>query len=121
MTHNPTTTFSLALWDIEQERRRQRLVEGFTSQHDDGHIRGDLALAGGSYALRAGIWFLEGNDVPDKLTGHGRRYTNVESPPLWPWDQKWWKPKGPRRDLVRAAALLVAEIERIDRLTGDGR
>jgi hypothetical protein len=27
----------------------------------------------------------------------------------------WWKPKDRRRDLVRAAALIIAEIERLDR------
>lgn len=32
-----------------------------------------------------------------------------------PWDEKWWKPKNPRRDLVKAGALILAEIERIDR------
>ncbi|AKQ30008.1 TPA: hypothetical protein JI225_05075 [Acinetobacter baumannii] len=30
---------------------------------------------------------------------------------LW----SYWKPKSPRQDLVRAAALLIAEIERLDR------
>jgi hypothetical protein len=34
----------------------------------------------------------------------------------WPWEDKWWKPKDRRRDLVRAGALIVAEIERLDRL-----
>lgn len=34
---------------------------------------------------------------------------------LWPWDREWWKPKDRRRNLVRAAALLIAEIERLDR------
>lgn len=33
----------------------------------------------------------------------------------WPWGSSWWKPKDPRRDLVRAGALILAEIERIDR------
>lgn len=37
-----------------------------------------------------------------------------------PGDRLWvrengWQPKNPRRDLVRAAALIIAEIERIDR------
>jgi hypothetical protein len=36
---------------------------------------------------------------------------------LWPskWAEHWFKPKDPRRDLVRAAALCIAEIERLDR------
>lgn len=38
-------------------------------------------------------------------------------PPMWPraWDLERWKPKDRRRDLIRAAALIVAEIERLDR------
>jgi hypothetical protein len=35
----------------------------------------------------------------------------------WPWADKDWKPKDRRRDLIRAAALIVAEIERLDRAT----
>jgi len=36
----------------------------------------------------------------------------------WPWAEKWWKPKNERRDLVKAAALILAEIERLDRAAG---
>jgi hypothetical protein len=39
-------------------------------------------------------------------------------PKMWPWARQWWKPTGARRDLVKAAALLLAEIERIDRAAG---
>ena len=38
----------------------------------------------------------------------------------WPWSLDWWKPKDPRRDLVRAGALIVAEIERLDRQPARG-
>jgi len=44
---------------------------------------------------------------------YGRRYCRTK---VWlALERGWWKPKGPRRDLIRAAALIVAEIERIDR------
>lgn len=36
----------------------------------------------------------------------------------WPWTgwaTEWFKPKDDRYNLVRAAALLLAEIERLDR------
>lgn len=33
----------------------------------------------------------------------------------WPWSPEWWKPKDPRRDLIRGIALLIAEAERRDR------
>jgi hypothetical protein len=36
-------------------------------------------------------------------------------PAFWPWPPEWWKPCDRRANLVRAAALLIAEIERIDR------
>jgi hypothetical protein len=34
---------------------------------------------------------------------------------LWPFAREWWKPSTGRRDLVKAGALIVAEIERMDR------
>lgn len=34
----------------------------------------------------------------------------------WPWADEWWKPKDRRADLVRAGALILAEIDRIDRI-----
>ncbi|EMM2964108.1 hypothetical protein RFP09_002664 [Pseudomonas aeruginosa] len=33
----------------------------------------------------------------------------------WPWDEQWWKPTTVRRDMVKACALALAEIERLDR------
>ncbi|USI81344.1 hypothetical protein [Pseudomonas aeruginosa] len=38
-----------------------------------------------------------------------------EVPQAWPWDEQWWKPSTARRDLVKACALALAEIERLDR------
>ncbi|HEY1244085.1 MAG TPA: hypothetical protein VGF29_04560 [Hyphomicrobiaceae bacterium] len=32
----------------------------------------------------------------------------------WPGDLAWWKPKDRRQGLIAAAALIVAEIERLD-------
>lgn len=37
------------------------------------------------------------------------------SPADRPWPDEWWKPAGPRRNLVKAGALILAEIERLDR------
>lgn len=80
------------------ERLRQVNVEGWTPSHDDSHSSGDLSEAAGCYAM-----FSE--TFPDE----------EKPPPQWPWAREWWKPKDYRLDLVRAAALLIAEIERIDR------
>ena len=91
---------SNAAKDVLAERRRQVEVEGWTHEHDDQHDEGELATAAGCYALFSGSHSDEG-----------------EPPPLWPLDPAAWKPREYRRDLVRAAALTLAEIERLDRAT----
>ena len=95
---------SQAINDVIAERKRQIEEEGWTPEHDEGHTRFELAAAGACYAENAAIHFDE-NDY----------YELIEVPEGWPWEQWWWKPKDPRRDLVRAAALIIAEIDRIDR------
>jgi hypothetical protein len=92
---------SNAIADIAAERERQVTVEGFGEAHDDEHAEGELAMAAACYALHS--------------TGK-KRFSGFPSTILWPWAFLWWRPKDRRRDLVRAAALIVAEIERLDRL-----
>lgn len=101
---DPSSTRSevTALADIAKERLRQHNVEGWTPEHDDAHVSAELAMAGACYALAS---FLN--------TEHALNTTFTR---YWPWDRKWWKPKTPRENLVRAGALIVAEIERLDRL-----
>lgn len=89
---------SKATDDVLAERQRQIEQEGWTAQHDDDHGTGDLAIAGACYALADTSWLEEDGTMR-----------------MWPWDDEWWKPKDRRRNLVRAAALLIAEIERLDR------
>jgi hypothetical protein len=103
--------------EIAAERRRQVEVEGWSPEHDDKHRDGSLAQAAGCYVFHA--------------AAYQRVRYNIDlaayraSPPRdrflsgfnlsWPWDRAWWKPKDPRRDLIRAGALIVAEVERLDR------
>ncbi len=94
---------SQALADVAAERRRQMEVEGWTPEHDDSH-GGDLLTAAVCYAQRR---------MDEDRFGVFSSY----APAAWPWDASWWKPKDRRRDLIRAAALLVAELERLDRLS----
>jgi len=91
--------------EIAAERRRQVEAEGCTPAHDDQHRNGEMAAAAACYAL-------PGIPLRDRIA-------NV--PKAWPWSREWWKPKDRRRDLIRAAALLVAEIERLDRATAAAR
>jgi len=83
--------------DVLAERQRQIEVEGWTPERDNEQDEGELARAAACYAMSAS----------------GVSYRIPVG--LWPW-KKWWKPSTPRRDLVKAGALILAEIERLDRI-----
>jgi len=87
--------------DVIAERQRQMSVEGWTPEHDAQHKRHELTNAAICYAANATFT---------------NRLTHNERPLTWPetWDMRFWKPKSPRQDLVRAAALIIAEIDRMD-------
>lgn len=82
-----------------EERMRQIREEGFTPEKDDDYDNDELARAAMVYA----------NPFPDRffIKKH------------WPWDMKWYKPDktdtpdGRIRELAKASALLMAEIDRI--------
>lgn len=84
--------------DVLAERCRQIEAEGWTPEHDDQHSNGEMARAASCY-------------ITNKERSH------LPTVPLkWPWSDEWWKPDGYRRNLVKAGALILAEIERLDRL-----
>jgi hypothetical protein len=93
--------------DVLCERHRQITEEGWTPEHDDEHPPGDLAQAGAAYAVNA-VNHLTANHL-------GFNIENSLPPIHWPWNFAWWKPKTTRDDMVRAAALIIAEIEKMDR------
>lgn len=88
--------------EIYEERTRQIVVEGFTIQHDAEHDDPELILAAMAYCHAASA--LEDTS----RVAH-------KPPTYWPLDANWWKPKNRRRDLIRAAALIVAAIDKGDR------
>lgn len=82
---------------IADERRRQIDAEGWTPEHDDAHKHGELVEAAECYSYAA-------------------RTGTLHPPRGWPWEPSWWKPTGnPVRDLVKAGALIAAEIDRLQR------
>ena len=89
---------SQAVLDVAAERRRQIEAEGWTPEHDDEHSVGELAKAAACYAL------VSAGFNPDATIT------------VWPWHRLWWKPSDKRRNLVKAGALILAEIERLDRM-----
>ena len=94
-----------AMLDVVDERHRQVNEEGWTTTLDDRYEYGELAKAAACYACEA------------IKSDYLRRMDAFSVPMDWPWAHDSWKPKDPRRDLVRAAALLIAEIERLDRIS----
>ncbi|KKK78159.1 hypothetical protein LCGC14_2846350 [marine sediment metagenome] len=90
---------------IAEERQRQVEQEGWTAKHDNMHRGFELSKAGAAYAL----------DVA------GER---VFAKTVWPWANEYWKPTIKNnernedddiRQLVKAGALIVAEIDRLQR------
>ncbi|MGP5741979.1 hypothetical protein [Pseudomonas aeruginosa] len=88
--------------DVQAERRRQIEAEGWTPEHDDEHSHGQMARAAACYALA-------GSSAPND--GTAALLVSL----AWPWDEQWWKPTSARGDLVKACALALAKIERLDR------
>ena len=85
---------------IAAERNRQIEREGWTPEHDDAHGNSELALAAVAYAMPS--WEDSRSD-------------------WWPWESQWWRPTpyDRVRELVKAGALIAAEIDRIRRADGD--
>lgn len=86
--------------DVLKERARQISQEGWTPEHDDEHSGGEIADAAACYAAGQILSAMRGRSVFNQI---------------WPWASSWWKPRDRRSNLVRAGALIIAEIERLDR------
>ena len=99
LPEDPAGWVSSAIKDVLAERRRQVEAEGWTPDHDDEHAPGEMSQAAACYA-KYGDWAAYRNTAPND----------------WPWHESWWKPSDSRRNLVKAAALILAEIERLDRI-----
>ncbi len=98
---------------IKAERRRQIEEEGWTEAHDDGHSLGELSEAATCYAVVASAT-ARGSSAAEWPTNmlDGCNDSIVE----WPWDEDYWKPSDdPVRNLVKAGALIAAEIDRLQR------
>lgn len=115
MSNTPTEQ---VLSDIAAERQSQLEVHDWTHEHDDEHDRGELALAAACYA------------TPILLYKQDDFANAVHFVDPWPWDGQYDRrlyhgnsvepnkklhTNERRRQLVKAAALIVAEIERLDR------
>ena len=99
---------------IAIERQRQIDVEGWTPEHDDEHTHCELIDASLCHAGVAGSQLLDAD---------GGEEAKVEMmKQAWPWDRDWWKPSSdPVINLVKAGALIAAEIDRLQRAAAQSK
>lgn len=93
---------------IMGERMRQVGEEGWTPEHDDTHVRAELVDAAQEYLFVARTTALSPDFRPKGPPS-----------PMWPWESDWYKPAAdPISNLVKAGALIAAEIDRLKRAKG---
>lgn len=99
-----STEWVMAL--IESERNWQKQAHGYTTSHDDEHADGALACAAAWYALPPTFMGLNAKFEPHNL---------CQISAIYP--RGWERPSnGSReRELIKSAALIVAELERLRR------
>lgn len=103
---------------ITDERARQVALEGWSFAHDDTHDLGEMAAAAAVYAM-------PGSDGRPCFCNSSRSEPSsvcplhssaTWAPKAWPWSAHWFKPGPDRiRTLVKAGALIAAEIDRLQR------
>lgn len=104
------------------ERFRQIEGEGYNHAHDDVHALGDLACAGAAYIASAAAALEAPPGAPGYHAVESARASLLQAAhTLWPWQGYDFKPHGYRRDLVRGCALILADIEKLDRNRGKVR
>lgn len=132
---------------IAAERRRQVDEKGRTPEHDAQHTDGELAAGAVAYAERPGCrqlvrlvqdpadgdWYYDNQHARSTC---GPRCTcakrgipedapTADVPDNWPFEPPSWKPcpDDRVRELVKAGALIAAEIDRLlaERQRGGGR
>ena len=100
LRHIPQGGLTHGMAKAVAERDRQIGEEGWTPEHDSDYADNILARAGACYAQAA-------NYIREVREGRA-------VPASWPWDKSWWKPTPDDRDreLEKAAALIIAELDR---------
>lgn len=96
---------------IVDERKRQIEAEGYTPEHDDTHTNGELAMAAATYAARP--------NINVNIGKHHGVFLTIKRGMLWPFESKSFKPSyydDRKRELVKSVSLMIAEIERLQRL-----
>lgn len=111
--------YSQAITDIIAERQRQITEKGYTLDTDDIYTRHELS--------RGAMGYIAAYQMPDLVdcllgTSDAAIRNKLEDLIRYFWPQRWpmtlLGPQEKRRMLIKAAALLIADIERGDRADG---
>lgn len=99
-----STQLNVAL-ELRNERLRQINAEGWTPEHDDEQASDEIAAFAALYAMPEAC-----RDWDASSTGYANTLAEAITP-------EGWQPKlgDRRRELIKAGALIIAEIERLDR------
>lgn len=109
---------------IASERIRQVIIEGWDAESDDRHEIGEICSA-------AACYLFAGDCLANAKRMNARYSCTPESLKAeiqdnnigigWPWDMEWLKiDPDPVRSLVKAGALIAAEIDRLQRQNAGG-
>ena len=97
---------NVAFADVLRERLQQIHVHGFDADHDLNHGRQVLPMAALTY-LEDALTMLTGGQ------GIAAAGISPEAPATWPW-RDFFRPADARTNLVKACALLLGAIDRLD-------
>lgn len=112
---------SVAMRNVISKRSRQIHLHGHTAGQDDHLHPGQLAV-GGLALLSHAITGLSLLSRPGADTGLIKgRYPLLPPSSIWPFPPSTWPGAAdPRGHLVTAAAMIIAEIDRMDREAKEG-
>ena len=97
---------------IIEERISQVAKKGYEPRHDDSHTDDELAFAAICYATPP--------RSRQNLLGWNIFFKSRLTPGPWPWSEGSWHPSNNRkRELAKAGALILAELERLIRAEAD--
>jgi hypothetical protein len=92
---------------IGAERERQLLTLGYDGEHDAMHKGGELVLAAAACALVAAT------QSPEKIHANTKVRLLNRAAEVWPWDQEKLDEGSALANLIKAGALIAAEVDRV--------
>lgn len=93
---------------MAEERERQISEEGWSPEHDDEHVNGELANVAACFSATNELYL---------YSKHSDGLHNMTACHLYPWEDKYYKKasKNRKQQLIVAGALIIAELERLER------